>query len=277
MVVWEVVKGIIVAAIGVIGSVIQTVIGVAYEFWKWVWSGMKEIVVGVLSAVVTIVSTAIETVAGIIKAIMQFIMGDWKGAWETMKSTVSNAGAGLASAASSVMQGAFNAVKNWFGNFKEAGANIVGMIADGIMGAVGKVTNAIGSVTAKIREFLPFSPAKQGALRDIHKLNFGGTIADSINRDAYKPIQAVKAMTSGIRDTWSNQVGSLKANVGGSIQRNVQTSVRVQNNGLNSMFAELLAQRQYLVLDTGAFVGHTQHAYDMAQGSAINLGKRVKR
>lgn len=158
-----------------------------------------------------------------------------------------------------------------------AGANIVGMIADGIKGAVGKVTGAIGDVVSKIREFLPFSPAKTGPLKDIHRLNFGGTIADSIYRDAHKPLKAMQDLTSGIRNTWSNQVGNLNAQVGGSLKRSVETSVNVQNNSLNSLFTQLLNRQQYLVLDTGAFVGSTQAEYDKANGKVFNLQGRVRR
>lgn len=269
--------------IGLTIVAITAVVGVIVYLWN-TNEGFRSAVIAAWEAVKTMASnlwSAITTAFGnMVTSVMTAganIVTSVKTAWDNVVTSIAGAVGKAKTAAGNVMQGIVDTIKGWFSSFSSAGANIVGMIADGIRGAIGKVTSAIGNVTAKIREFLPFSPAKQGALRDIHKLNFGGTIADSINRDAYKPIQAVKAMTSGIRDTWSNQVGSLKANVGGSIQRNVQTSVRVQNNGLNSMFAELLAQRQYLVLDTGAFVGHTQHAYDMAQGSAINLGKRVKR
>lgn len=269
--------------IGLVVAALALVVGGLVYLWKTnehfretviaAWEAVKAMASNLWNAITTAFGNIVTSVTTAGTNIVTSVQT----AWDNVVTAITGAVGKAKTAAGNVMQGVIDTITGWFGSFASAGANIVGMIADGIMGAIGKVTGAIGSVTAKIREFLPFSPAKQGALRDIHKLNFGGTIADSINRDAYKPIQAVKAMTSGIRDTWSNQVGSLKANVGGSIQRNVQTSVRVQNNGLNSMFAELLAQRQYLVLDTGAFVGHTQHAYDMAQGSAINLGKRVKR
>lgn len=278
-----VVFGVLTSPIGLVVAAIAAVVGVIIYLWNTnegfrnaviaAWEAVKAMASNLWSAITTAFGNMVTSITTAGANIVTSV----KTAWDNVVTAITGAVGKAKTAAGNVMQGVIDTITGWFGSFASAGANIVGMIADGISGAIGKVTGAIGNVTAKIREFLPFSPAKQGALRDIHKLNFGGTIADSINRDAYKPIQAVKAMTSGIRDTWSNQVGSLKANVGGSIQRNVQTSVRVQNNGLNSMFAELLAQRQYLVLDTGAFVGHTQHAFDMANGSAINLGKRVKR
>lgn len=78
------------------------------------------------------------------------------------------------------IKAAYDTVINWGKTFFDAGANIVGMIAGGISSAIGKVTDAIGDITQKIRNFLPFSPAKEGPLRDLNKLNFGGTISQGI-------------------------------------------------------------------------------------------------
>src|SRR5690606_41372054 len=66
--------------------------------------------------------------------------------------------------------------------FFDAGKNIVTSIADGINSAIGKVTDAIGNVTKKIRDFLPFSPAKEGPLRDIMNVKIAESIAEAIKR-----------------------------------------------------------------------------------------------
>ena len=95
---------------------------------------------------------------------------------------------------------AVQAVKDKFSEFKTAGSNIVQSIADGISGAVGKVTDAIGDVTSKIREFLPFSPAKKGALRDIMKTNISGSIAETIRKGQKEPINQMSKMAKGIRN-----------------------------------------------------------------------------
>lgn len=237
--------------------------------WNNIVAAAQQLATNIATWFGNMVNTIITTGTNIVNSVKQ--------TWDNVTTSISNAVGKAKEAASSVMQGVIDTIKGWFGSFVGAGANIVGMIADGIRGAVGKVKSAIGSVTSKIRDFLPFSPAKKGALRDIHRLNFGGTIADSIKRDSFKPIQAVSDLTQGIRSTWSNDVGRLQANVGGSVKRDIQTSVNVQHSGANSLLAQLLNREQYLVLDTGAFVGHTQHAYDVANGAVINLGKRVKR
>ena len=237
--------------------------------WNNIKEGAKQLASDIKTWFGNMKDTIIQTGTNIVDSV--------KETWNNVTTSISNAVGKAKEAAGNVMQGVLDTIKGWFSSFANAGANIVGMIADGIRGAVGKVTSAIGGVTSKIRAYLPFSPAKKGALRDIHRLNFGGTIADSIKRDSFKPIQAVSDLTQGIRSTWSNDVGRLQANVGGSVKRDIQTSVNVQNSGANSLLAQILNREQYLVLDTGAFVGHTQHAYDVANGKTINLGKRVKR
>ncbi len=79
-----------------------------------------------------------------------------------------------------VIQSIRDVVDSWKDKFKNAGSNIVSSIADGITGAVRKVKDAISNVVGAVRDYLPFSPAKEGPLKDLNKLNFGGTISDSI-------------------------------------------------------------------------------------------------
>lgn len=73
--------------------------------------------------------------------------------------------------------------------FYEAGEKIVSTIADGIMAGVNKVKSAISKVTEKAREYLPFSPAKAGAFRDLHRVKIVETIASAV-----RPAPLTKAM-----------------------------------------------------------------------------------
>jgi len=73
--------------------------------------------------------------------------------------------------------------------FKTAGRNIVLSIWEGIKSMASKPIEAIKNIVQRIRNFLPFSPAKEGALRDIHRIRLVETIADSM-----KPGPMVRAM-----------------------------------------------------------------------------------
>jgi hypothetical protein len=64
--------------------------------------------------------------------------------------------------------------------FYNAGKNIIKSIWQGMKDLAMKPVQVIANITSKIRKFLPFSPAKEGALKDIHKIKLVETIAQSI-------------------------------------------------------------------------------------------------
>lgn len=82
-------------------------------------------------------------------------------------------------------------ITGFVGKFWNAGKNIVKSIVDGILSMAGRAVDAIKTVVTKIRRFLPFSPAKEGPLSDIHKIRFWETIADSMS-----PTSVLKKMAS---------------------------------------------------------------------------------
>lgn len=79
----------------------------------------------------------------------------------------------------------FTSVWQWLINFGKrfynAGANIVNNIIAGITSKITAITNTIKKVAQDIRGYFPFSPAKVGPLRDIHRIRLIETIAESIN------------------------------------------------------------------------------------------------
>lgn len=64
--------------------------------------------------------------------------------------------------------------------FWEAGKNIINSIWSGMKSIINKPVEAVKNMVGKIRKYLPFSPAKEGPLRDIHKIRLIETIAESI-------------------------------------------------------------------------------------------------
>ena len=65
---------------------------------------------------------------------------------------------------------------------------------DGIKSGVTGVVDTVKDVANKIREFLPFSPAKVGPLSDLDKLDFAGPITDAMN----KGVPAVQAQMNSM-------------------------------------------------------------------------------
>lgn len=75
-------------------------------------------------------------------------------------------------------------IKGMGKQFWDAGKNIVSSIWNGIKSMADKPVQAIKDIVKKIRDHLPFSPAKVGPLKDIHRIKLVETIAASIRPDS---------------------------------------------------------------------------------------------
>jgi len=71
------------------------------------------------------------------------------------------------SAASDMFDAVVEGIKGLPGELLDIGRNMISNLAKGITDRIGRVTGAIGDVAGGIRNFLPFSPAKEGPLRHI--------------------------------------------------------------------------------------------------------------
>jgi hypothetical protein len=109
------------------------------------------------------------------------IVGFFSGVWSRIK--------GLAS-------DALGSILNF--NLFSAGRKIITTLVDGIKAMATRPVDAIKDMVKKIRDLLPFSPAKTGPLKDLHKVRIAETIAETV-----KPaplVAAVKNMASQADD-----------------------------------------------------------------------------
>ncbi|WP_263707695.1 phage tail protein [Shouchella tritolerans] len=177
-------------------NVVQSVLTVIRTVFLTVFNAVRNVVTTAISFVQNFISTGISAARTAVTSALNAIKNTFTTIFNAVRSSVTTAMTNIKTAISNGIQSAWQAVLNFVGRFREAGKNIVNSIAEGITSAVGAVKNAISNVAGKIRDFLPFSPAKEGPLQDIHRLNFGGPIKDSINRDVPKIEHAFeKALT----------------------------------------------------------------------------------
>ncbi len=155
---WEYVKGTFSVAL----SAIVTVVKVGWELIK----GAIQIAI---EAIKFVIKTVLDVIIGIVSAFISILKGDWSGAWEAIKGIVEN-----------VFGNIVDFISGLGKTFYNAGKGLIEQIVKGIKDMASKVTDAVSGVAKKIRDFLPFSPAKVGPLSDLDKLDFGGPITDSI-------------------------------------------------------------------------------------------------
>ena len=75
----------------------------------------------------------------------------------------------------------------------QAGKTIIESLWKGIQSVAMKPVEAVKGIAQKIRNLLPFSPAKEGPLREIHRIRLIETIAEAI-----KPTPLLTAMTKAL-------------------------------------------------------------------------------
>lgn len=250
--VWNGIKSVITSVLSGISSVVTSV-----------WNTIKSVITGVLNGIRSIVTSVFNAISSVISSIMSSISSTISSVWSAISSTVSSvvngiksiissvfnalagivtgAMSGVKSAITSGMNAALNVVTNIGSSFKEAGSKIVSMIADGIKAAAGKVTGAAKDLMGKVRNFLPFSPAKDGPLRDLHKLNFGGTIAGSIDRGQSTAVKAMNNMMENVRGVGEpgisldaglnvgNKIASINSQAERQLSHTFDSSINVNN------------------------------------------------
>ena len=126
---------------------------------------------------------------------------------------------------------ALDFVKGLGSKFFDAGKNIINSIGDGIKNAGKKIKDKVSDVAKKIRDFFPFSPAKEGPLKDLNKLDFGGPIGDAID----SAIPKVQSKLGVMLDTGNRQLagagtGNITININNPSVRNDEDITKISRS-----------------------------------------------
>lgn len=139
---------------------------------------------------------------------------------------------------------AFWSFVQWFidlhKKFFEAGGKIVDSIADGIRAKWDQFISFWKNKVQEVRDFLPFSPAKTGPLRDIHRVRLIETIAESIKPQALmQKMQQVTKAVFGFQPAGGAPAMAMAGGGGVTVNLNVNVSGGATAGAANSFIAEL--------------------------------------
>ncbi len=182
---------LIIGSLGAVLAAASTATSWALGGWVRFGAGLK-VVAGIVRTVgvVMLTNPVVAIAAGIAVAALLIykywgpISGFFKRLWQGLKAGLKElqpfyaALAGIPTDIVSLGPKLFN-----------AGANILKSLWQGMKSMMDKPISVMKEMAMKLREYLPFSPAKVGPLKDIHKIKLVETIAASI-----KPGPMVKAM-----------------------------------------------------------------------------------
>lgn len=89
--------------------------------------------------------------------------------WNGIKSITSSIWNGVRTTISNGISGAWNTIKSYASKFLSAGRGLLDALTKGIKQGLSNAVNAVKNGMKTIRSYLPFSPAKEGPLRDLDK------------------------------------------------------------------------------------------------------------
>ena len=231
-----------------------------------------------------IVSAAIQIIVALIKGLIQalpkivtfmprIILTMIKGIIEGLPKFIENGGKIIASLITGIGNKIGN-LKNKAGEIvktikdkivnlpKEAltwGKDIVTGIADGIKGAVGKVTDAVKGVAKKIKNFLHFSRPDEGPLRDYETYmpDFIQGLSTSLEKSSPLLINQIKALSGEIENALQPNVALNGLNLNETNSSNINTKTNF--NSLVEAFKMALSDMKIELDDEemGRFVDKT--------------------
>lgn len=211
------VRSVFQSVMNAIRSVVSSVLNSVRSTFTSIFNAVRSVVTSVMNAIRSVIQSVLNAARSTVSSVLNSIRSTFSNIFNGLRNIVSNAFNAVKSAVSSGMNSALSTVTGFMSKFASAGRNIVTSIADGIKGAIGKVTGAIGSVTSAIRNFLPFSPAKEGALRDIMDIQVGESIAKAIDSGKRAATNSMASLAAAVHSEMPN--ASIASDIGSLHQR----------------------------------------------------------
>lgn len=221
------------AAIKLIVKLVETLIE---NLPKLIDAGMKILIAlidGIIKILPKLIETGLKLIVEIAKAIIQnlpqILEAGGKILLELIKGIVSLVGE-LGSTIKDKVIGAMtkkldDAKKTFF----NAGKGLMDQMKKGIENMKDKVLDTMSNIAGKVRDFLPFSPAKTGPLSDLDHLDFGGPISDSIKL-AFPKVQGLMNDLLDLPPIVSNVKTNRTVESSGNTQRDTNNTGNSNSN-----------------------------------------------
>lgn len=185
--------------------------------WETVRENIESIVDRLVSGVIDLFEWLWEKVTGWV--------GDLK---DDVIETVRNLKDDFVQSINNLIDDGLSALDNAVSDFVSAGKGLVDAIVDGIKDSPGAVKNAVEDVVGDAREYLPFSPAKEGPMSDLDES--GASIPETLAENAQANMGTLQnALTEMPSPTVSQGVGAA-AGGGGGDTINIEVDARGSEN-----------------------------------------------
>ena len=243
------------------------------------------LVVAIVELVPQLVMAGVQLIMGLIQGILSLLgnlLATGKNLIDSLISTLLEVGATLVGIGADLINFLIDGITSLFGSIFDVGADIITQIGDGIGSFIGNAVtwgkdlignfingiksmagqlwDTIKGIASGIKDFLGFSEPKLGPLSNFHTYapDMMDLFMQGIN-DKQRELQNTVASAFDFQDIIEGKVNVKSVSNGGN------------NNDLYGMLQNIVGMlpslgNMQIVLDTGALVGQTVGAYDVALG-----------
>lgn len=210
------------------------------------------ILAGVIAFITSPVTIAVAAIAALIavgvllyknwETIKEYAEAIWNGILSFLTGIIGGIDSKVSEIKDSIVDGIQSAV-DWIMQLpSEAlqwGADIIGGIADGIKGAIGKVGEAAKGIADKIKSFLHFSVPDEGPLTDYESWmpDFMSGLAEGIGSSEGILLDKVKGVASSISAIMKGATANAATAANGAVSNTSNNTNVTQNNTFNNSYS----------------------------------------
>lgn len=231
----QVLPQLIDAAIKIIVKLVEVLI---QNLPKIIEAGVKiltALIDGIIKILPKLIETGLKLIVEIAKAIIdnlpKILEAGGKIILELIKGIIALVGKLGSTIKDSVVKSMTDKLDDAKDTFFKAGQGLMDMLKDGLISMKDKVLGTMSDIAGKVRDFLPFSPAKTGPLSDLDHLDFGGPISDSIKL-AFPKVSGLMSELLDLPDITANAPApGLQNRAVNTTNNNTPISVTLNYNG----------------------------------------------
>jgi tape measure domain-containing protein len=245
-----------------LAGIIKMVVDFVSQFLSWISqlvTAAPAAIGGMVNAISGWFAQLPGRVSGAVNSMVSSVTGAFSSLWGSITSGVSSGIGSVVSLFSGLGGKITGAISGIVSDAYSAGGRIISSLADGVRNAGATVVKAAQDVVQKVRDLLPFSPAKTGPLSGMGYPLYSGmaiseSLAQGITRSGGLAVRAMNSVMGGLNTTgagsfaFAGQGANGVPGVGGSPievrvfigDRELTDIVRVEVGGANARTATAL-------------------------------------
>lgn len=233
----------ILAALSYIKSVIDAVLTFIANVWNTTWNAVKTASSAVWDFIVRVFRAGVDFVVNQINVVRN-LLGKVREFFDGMKQAAQGGVGSLIAYVAQIPAKVADALAGLAGRLYTAGRNMIQSLIDGIRDMAGKVYDAVSGIVTKVRNLLPFSPAKEGPLSGSGYTLYSGqalaeSFAEGIRSRAREAVQAAMTMAAQVSATTSVTAPITQSYAVGSAPTLVEAKPRVSVTPQIAVYAVL--------------------------------------